>query len=164
MQLVLGTYAARTGICEVVSNATWVMLDSAPQPDGALRLLPEYGGRTKVDGKLAAGAPELIVEICPSSRSFDLGPKLALYPQAGVSEFVAVLLEERRIEWRVLDEREYRLNPPGEGVVHQSAVFPGLWLDEAAFWLAESRRLLATLEDGLRSPACRRLLDRLGAR
>jgi hypothetical protein len=163
-QLVLGTYAARTGVCELVSNATWVMLDSAPQPDVALRLLPEYGGGTTVEGKLAAGAPELIVEICQSRRCFDLGPKLALYQQAGVSEFAAVLLEERRIEWRVLEGREYRLHAPGEALVYQSAVFPGLWLDEGAFWLAEPRRLLAVLEDGLRSPACQRFLDRVRAR
>lgn len=28
-----------------VSSATWLMLDSAPLPDIALRLLPEFGGR-----------------------------------------------------------------------------------------------------------------------
>src|SRR5688572_18318547 len=74
MQLIPETYAAKTGIWEAVSSATWLMLDSAPQPDVALRLLPQFGGRTNIPGKLATGAPELVVEVCQSSRSFDLGP------------------------------------------------------------------------------------------
>jgi Uma2 family endonuclease len=35
-QLLLGAYAAATGVCEAVSDATWLMSDSAPQPDVAL--------------------------------------------------------------------------------------------------------------------------------
>ena len=41
-----------------------------PQPDVSLRILPEYGGQTRMDGKYLAGAPELVVEIAhPAARS-----------------------------------------------------------------------------------------------
>ena len=46
VQLLLGNYAVRTGVCEVIPNATWLMAGSAPQPDVALRLLPQFGGKT----------------------------------------------------------------------------------------------------------------------
>jgi Uma2 family endonuclease len=91
-------YVAATGTCEAVSDSTWLMMGSAPQPGVALRRLS--GGMSREEGNFLAGAPELIVEICRSSRAYDLGPKLALYQRAGVQEYVAVLLEERRIEWR----------------------------------------------------------------
>src|SRR5262249_25689084 len=34
-------YAGRSGIARVSGNITWLMLDSAPQPDSTIRLLPE---------------------------------------------------------------------------------------------------------------------------
>lgn len=148
MQLLLGTYAARTRKCEVLSNATWLMLESAPQPDVALRYFPEFGGRTDMSDELASGAPELVVEIAKSSRSFDLGPKLALYQRAGVTEYVAVLVSERRVQWRMLEGGSYVLSSPTDGVF-RSRVFPGLWLEETALWAGDTDRLLATLDEGL---------------
>lgn len=161
VQMLLGVYAARTRICETVSNATWLMSGSAPQPDAALRLFPEFGGRTNIAGKLVAGPPELVVEVCRSSRSFDLGPKLALYQRAGVLEYVAVLLEEQRIEWRALDTGSYRLISAGDAGVLESAVFPGLWLDERALWAKDGGRLLEVLEAGIQSEECRNFLHRV---
>lgn len=159
MQLLLGTYAAATAVCEAVSNATWLMLESAPQPDVALRLLPRYGGKSTVGGKLAQGAPELVVEVCLSSRSFDLGPKLALYQRAGVREYAAVLLEERRVQWRMLDAGGFRFLEPEDGVF-RSRVFPGLWVDEAAFWAADSQRMLTVLQEGIDSGDCQAFVQR----
>jgi Uma2 family endonuclease len=162
MQLLVATYAARTGICEVLSNATWLMLESAPQPDIAVRLLPEYGGKTSIsaDG-LASGSPELVVEITRSSRSFDLGPKLALYQRAAVQEYIAVLTEERRIEWHVLESGSYGTLQPDADDLLQSLAFPGLRLDESAFWRDDSTRLLAVLEAGLAAAECGAFLERL---
>lgn len=160
MQLLLGTYAAATVICEAVSNATWLMSESAPQPDVALRLLPEYGGRSTVSGKLAHGAPELVVEVCLSSRSFDLGPKLALYQRAGITEYAAVLLEEQRVEWRILETGSFTFLKP-ENSIFRSQVFPGLWLHEPAFWAADSKHMLDVLQEGLASDDCRAFLERL---
>jgi hypothetical protein len=160
MQLLLGTYAARTSVCEVVSNATWLMLDSAPQPDIALRLLPQHGGNTNVTAGLASGSPELIVEVARSSRSFDLGPKLALYQRAGVREYIAVLIEHNRVEWRILEAGNYRVQHADPAGVLRSLVFPGLWLDETALWAADPVRLLAVLEQGLDSAEYRSFMAR----
>lgn len=73
-----------------------------------------------------------MVEVCVSSRSYDLGPKKALYQRVGVPEFVAVLVEEQRIEWRVLKGGRYSLLRAGADGILKSRAFPGLWIDEAA--------------------------------
>lgn len=160
IQLLLGTYAMAAGVCEAVSNATWLMSDSAPQPDVALRLLPEFGGKSTVTGKLARGAPELVVEVSLSSRSFDLGPKLALYQTAGVAEYVAILLEEQRVQWRALEGGSYRLLDSVDGLF-RSTVFPGLWFDERAFWAADSKHMLDVLQHGIDTDECRVFLENL---
>lgn len=150
--LVLGVFAARSGICENLPQVTWLMQRSATQPDLALSLKAECGGKMQVaPGELASGLPELVVEICRSSRSYDLGPKLALYERAGVPEYLAVLVEERRFEWRALDQGRYQFLVPADGVF-ASRIFPGLWIDEPAFWREDRTRLLAVLDQGLGSP------------
>lgn len=158
LHLLLATYAMRTGVCEAISNATWLILDSAPQPDIALRMLPEFGGSSKISGRLATGPPELVVEISQSTRSFDLGPKAALYQRARVAEYVVVLLEERRLEWRVLDGNSYRPTHANPSGVYESIGFPGLWLNERAFWESDTTAMIATLDTGLQSDECRQFL------
>jgi hypothetical protein len=151
-QSIFGYYRLRSGICKNRPNGTWVMLGSAPQPDLALSLNPEYGGQMRLTPRnLASGIPDLIVEICRSSRSYDLGPKLALYQRASVPEYVAILVEERRFEWRVLVQGSYQFLEAENGIF-RSRVFPGLWIDEPAFWREDSARLLAVLDEGLSSP------------
>jgi Putative restriction endonuclease len=159
--LVLGLFAARTPGCKCSLKSTWFMLESAPQPDLALYILPEYGGRLKVVDGFASGAPRLAVEIVKSSRAYDLGPKLALYQRAEVLEYVAALIEEKRIEWRVLEDGSYRSMPPDSAGVFRSRVFPGLWFDSAAFWREDEPRLLAVLEEGLRSEEHARFVETL---
>jgi hypothetical protein len=161
MHTLLGVYAARTRVCEAVSNASWLMLQSAPQPDAALLLLPQFGGSTRTVNKLASGVPELVVEVCLSSRSYDLGPKLALYQRAGVQEYIAVLLEEQRVEWRALTSGSYQLMDHHENGVFRSEAFPGLWLDEPALWAGDSSRMLEVLDSGLASDECQQFLHRL---
>ena len=73
----LAVYKAYTPGCEALSNATWLMgEDDSPQPDTALRVLPEFGGQSRTEGPYAAGAPEFLAEICPSSVAYDLHQKL----------------------------------------------------------------------------------------
>lgn len=43
-----------------------MMLESAPQPDADLIILPEYGGQSGLTGRYCSGAPELVVEISVS--------------------------------------------------------------------------------------------------
>jgi Uma2 family endonuclease len=47
----LAHYAHATPGCGAGNNSTWLMLDSAPQPDAYLRILPAHGGQA-YDGKL----------------------------------------------------------------------------------------------------------------
>jgi Uma2 family endonuclease len=149
MHVLLAHYVGHVRTCKLYPNGTWLMLESAPQPDVALALMPEHGGRMKVVDGFATGTPELAVEITRSSRSYDLGPKLALYQRAGVPEYLAVLLEERRIEWRVLNQDgRYEFIEPVAGA-YRSRVFPGLWLNEPAFWRGDTGEMLATLKAGL---------------
>ena len=136
-------------------------MDNAPQPDVVLRLLPRFGGKTRTKGKLATGAPDLVVEVCGSSRSIDLGPKLALYQRAGVQEYLALVLEDQRAEWRVLEDGHYRVQASDAQGIIKSLVFPGLWLDERALWADDPSRLQEVLADGLRSEECKAFLERL---
>jgi hypothetical protein len=149
---VVGHYALLSDVCEIFPNATWILRGSAPQPDLAVALVPEYGGKMEAAPReLTTGLPELVIEVCRSSRSYDLGPKLALYERAGVPEYLAILVEERRFEWRILDQGRYRLMEASDGIF-RSRILPGLWFDEPAFWRRDSRRLLAVVDEGLSSP------------
>ena len=151
IQLLCGYYAARTRGVKAGTNGTWIMTaSSAPQPDCSLFIRPEFGGRSTVRNNLSVGVPEFVSEICRSSRAYDLGPKLALYQLAGVDEYLAVLDEERRLEWRVLVDGSFQFIEAVEGI-YRSRVFPGFWVDETAFWNDDSEALLRTLEQGIAS-------------
>ena len=91
-------------------------------------------------------------EVAFSSAPHDLGIKLNLYLRAGVPEYVIVLGEEERIEWRVLRHGAYHLLQPDSDGIFKSKMFPGLWVDHAAFFRDDGRRLLDVLHQGLASP------------
>jgi len=149
IQGLLFAYASRVPGCEPLTNATWLMgAGGVPQPDASLRWTRD-GGRSSVEKDLMVGVPELVVEICLSSRSYDLGPKRALYQSAGVPEYLAILLEEKQIEWRILEHGRYRLLKPHKDATLRSRIFPGLWLDFEAYWRADRPAILAALDRGL---------------
>ncbi len=148
----LTNYAVRTPGCDAGSSRTWLMLEDAPQPDADMRILPEYGGQSWAEGLYGAGAPELAAEVSLSSASYDLGPKMELYRRAGVREYVAVLLGERRVVWyRLVDGKYVPLQADADGLL-RSVVFPGLWLDPGALLALNGARILDVLDLGLRSP------------
>jgi len=159
----LAYYAQATPGCKAGSNSTWLMLGSAPQPDVYLRILPSHGGQSRNERQFGAGAPELAVEICVTSTEIDFGPKLALYQRAGVREYITVEQFGQRMIWRVLENGAYvaQMLPP-DGIV-QSRVFPGLWLDVAAFWADDGAKMLAVLNAGLASDDHRQFVERLTA-
>jgi Uma2 family endonuclease len=159
----LAHYAQATPGCRSGSNSTWVMSGSVPQPDAHLRILPSHGGQSGNKGPLGAGAPELAVEVCVTSSELDLGPKLSLYQRAGVREYITVEARGRRMIWRVLDNGSYIAQTlPADGIF-RSRVFPGLWLDVAAFWANDGAKMLAVLNAGLASEDHRTLVERLAA-
>ena len=85
----LSYYAERTPGVRAMDNATTILgWKSEPQPNGLLRILPEYGGRTWNEGGFVHGALELVVEIAKVTCYADFGPKLDDYQRAGVTEYV----------------------------------------------------------------------------
>ena len=159
----LAYYAQATPGCKGGSNSTWLMMGSAPQPDAYLRILPSHGGQSGNEGSLGAGAPELAVEICVISTEVDFGPKLVLYQRAGVREYITVEQFGPRMTWRVLESAAYVAQTlPPDGIV-RSQVFPGLWLELAAFCADDGARMLAALNAGLASEDHRQFVERLAA-
>jgi Uma2 family endonuclease len=160
----LGVYEASTPGCQGSHNATWLMgEDDAPQPDTALRILPEYGGQSRTQGRYAAGAPEFAAEISVSSTSYDLHQKLEVYQEAGVQEYLAVLMREREVRWHRLTEGRFAVVPPPADGVYRSVVFPGLWLDAPALLAGDLARVLAVLNQGIASAEHQAFVEQLAA-
>lgn len=160
----LWLYQDLTPGCEAGAEGTWVMgPEDVPQPDGSLRILPEFGGQSGEVAGYGSGAPELIVEVSGSTRSLDLGVKLDLYRRAGVREYLTVLLKPRQVIWRELVRGRYREIAPSEDGILRSRVFPGLWLDPDALWNAEKSPRTA-LERGTKSPEHAAFVKRLASR
>lgn len=152
MSGLLSRYAGATPGCREGTNATWLMLSSAPQPDAYLRILPEFGGQSSIEGKLITGAPELVVELSLTSTDIDFGPKLRLYERAQVREYITIEILARGIAWRVHEKGRYREIEPGDDGVLRCMTFPGLWLNVQAYWERDDEQLAATLEAGLATP------------
>ncbi len=157
-------YIANTPGCDAGSQSTWLMHQSAPQPDCYLWIRPEYGGQSAIQGKFHAGAPELAAEICVTSAAYDLGVKKSLYQRAGVREYVAILMEEEEIRWHRLVKGVYEMCRPTSNGVYRSRAFPGLWLDGPALWKYDASRLSQTLGRGLRSAEHAAFVKKLAAR
>jgi Uma2 family endonuclease len=157
-------YSELTPGCESGIDCTWKMgPKDVPQPDLFLRILPDYGGSSRIEGAYATGAPELIVEVSGSSLSRDLGIKLELYRSIGVREYVTVILDTEQVVWRQLVRGRYReIKPEADGLL-RSRVFPGLWLDAAALWNPK-RSVRTAVEKGVRSPDHAAFVRRLAAR
>ncbi len=156
----LGHYLAYTPGCDIGSNCTWFMLDDAPQPDMHMRIDKECGS-SWVEDRYLHGAPELIVETCVSSTSYDLHQKKDLYAAAGVKEYLAVLLEVGEVRWHRLVGDNYQLLPCSPDGLIRSVVFPGLWLNVTALLANDLRALLATLEKGLATPEHAEFIERI---
>jgi Uma2 family endonuclease len=136
-------------------NDATVKLDdlAEPQPDCQLRIPSELGGQTHLDEKrYITGAPELIVEIARSSRSYDLKQKKADYERAGVVEYLVVELGPNRIHWFARRANRFHKLPPGPDGIYRSNVFPGLWLDAESLFAEDRHRLIEVLKQGLATP------------
>jgi Uma2 family endonuclease len=128
-------------------------LKGEPQPDHVLRVPAGLGGQTKVDEQgYLVGAPEMIVEVARSSRTYDLNQKKADYERVGVREYVVVELEPDRVHWFVRRRKRFQVLRPGRDGIYRSEVFPGLWLDAEALFAEDLDRLMQVLDQGLATP------------
>jgi Uma2 family endonuclease len=157
----LGRYMAFTPGVDVLDNATTILDDAnEPQPDAALRLLPEYGGQTRDnDEEYLVGAPELAVEVALSSVAIDLYEKRRAYERAGVRDYVVVVLREQRVAWFVRRGATFAPLEPGSDGILRSEFFGGLWLDPAALLREDTLRVEEVLQQGLASPDHKAFLE-----
>ncbi len=146
----LGTYEARTPGLILGDNSTVRMdLDNEPQPDVLLLVDPAFGGQTSIsDDDYVEGAPELVAEIAASSASYDVGAKLKVYRRNGVREYVVYRVLDGEIDWYVLRGESYQKLSADAGIL-KSELFPGLWLDAAAFVRGDLAVVLDVLGEGL---------------
>jgi len=151
----LSRYCMHTPGVDVGDNATVRLdLDNEPQPDLHARILPEYGGRTRLsqDGYVE-GPPEFVVEVTASRVSYDLHDKLGAYRRNGVQEYLVWRVDDGEVDWFVLRRGRYEtLAADGDGVV-RSEVLPGLWLDVRALLADDGLAIERRLDAGLASPA-----------
>ena len=149
----LSYYVENTPGVEGMDNTSTAMgIKSEPQPDVLLRILSDYGGRTRADRKFVQGVPELLLEIAHTSRYTDLGPKLEDYERVGVLEYIVLALEPDQVFWFVLRNCHFMDLPTGLDGIYRSEVFPGLWLDPKALVAGDTRRLRAVLDLGCATP------------
>jgi Uma2 family endonuclease len=149
--LALELYASGTPGVEAGDNATSILgEESEPQPDLALRLLPEYGGQSRENAeRYIEGPPELLAEIAYSSRAIDMKQKREDYENAGVVEYLVLCIEEQEIHWFHFPSKR-RIRPNREGT-SRSRIFPGLWLDVPALLAKNSARVEEVVRQGIAS-------------
>ena len=150
----LTNYWGATPGVRAQDNATTILGDaSEPQPDGVLLIDREHGGQTALsEHGYTVGAPELIVEVASSSESIDLNAKRRDYEQAGVLEYVVVVIRQQTIRWFALQDEVYQELQADVDGVFKSTVFPGLWLHQEALCQLEVSQVMATLRQGVAAP------------
>lgn len=153
MNVWLGNYSFMTPGTDWGPNGTIVLADdSEPQPDSFLFILPENGGRIKLENDYVVGAPELIGETGRTRGSIELHRKKTAYEKAGVMEYIVALTQEPAFLWFVLRNGKFEeLTVDADGI-YRSTVFPGLWLDPDALLNRKGKRLLQVLNLGIADP------------
>ena len=127
---------------EIVSHTILLLGKTVLQPDIAVI-------KPGITTEYLEELPELVVEICNSAQSYDLGPKLAAYRSFGLRHYITVLLREQRVEWRVLSGSRYRALTASKDGMLRSVNFPGLWLDTNALFPPDRQRLFGAIHSGL---------------
>ncbi len=160
----LDNYAEQTPGLEVADSATTILgRKSEPQPDALLRILPEYGGQSRVHRGYISGAPELVVEVSKATRYVDLGPKRNDYQRAGVREYVVRAVDPDEIYWFAREKgrmSQRSIEPDG---FYRSVTFPGLWLDPIALLNGDRKRLRAVVNEGCATPEHAAFVAKLAA-
>jgi Uma2 family endonuclease len=156
-------YETHTPGVEASSNTTAILGPwSEPQPDLALRILPEYGGLARIsEARYWIGAAELIAEVSDTTIGLDLGEKKQDYELAGVLEYIVLDLQKGKLYW--FDLRGGLEIKPDRRGIYRSKVFPGLWIDGRALVTRKPARLLKVIQEGVSSPQHAAFVRRLRA-
>ena len=125
--------------------------DNVPQPDALLMIQREGHSRLDEQGYVAGG-PELVAEVAGGRTDAVLVAKKKTYRRAGIREYVLWHVEDREVEWFMLNGSRYVKLRAGRDGIHRSVVFPGLWLDVAALVRFDGPEVMRVLALGLASP------------
>lgn len=150
----LGHYWLATPGTSAWDNVTTILSAASElQPDAALLIEPACGGQTGLTADdYITGAPELVVEVAVSSSSIDLHAKRRAYEQAGVLEYLVVVVRQRLIRRFMLQQGAYQEQAADADGMLRSHVFPGLWLHAEALLQLDGVRLMEVLQQGLATP------------
>jgi Uma2 family endonuclease len=150
----LVNYCIATPGTQTADNTTTILGErSEPQPDGVLLIESAAGGQTRLaEEDYTTGPPELIVEVASSSASIDLHAKRRDYEQAGVLEYVVVVLRQQVIRWFILQDGTYQEASPDADGLFRSRIFPGLWLHANALLQRDGVTVMEVLRQGLATP------------
>jgi Uma2 family endonuclease len=147
----LALYSADTPGARVADNATDILgEDSEPQPD-AMLFLDGGSARENEEGYLV-GPAEFTAEVASSSISYDLHSKKADYERHGVREYLVLSLFDQRAFWFVREGPRFIEMLASEDGIHRSRGLPGLWLDAAALFRGDLKRIQEVLALGLATP------------
>jgi Uma2 family endonuclease len=143
----LSAYAARHNLRHYTNATLLLDADNAPQPDAVLCTPPRDGARVWLNaGHYLCGAPELVVEIAASTVSIDLREKMRAYRRNGVAEYLVWRVQDRMIDWFVLENGQYAPMEAGHDNRMESRVFPGLVLNLTAALACDRAAVHAALD------------------
>jgi len=149
----LGFYGAHTlGVQVGLSGSIRLDMENEPQPDGAMIILPAYGGSVEFEDDYVVGGPDLAGEISASTVSIDLHKKQRVYKRNQVKEYIVWRVLDEAIDWFVLHGTQFDKLAADATGFYRSEVFPGLWLDASALAGGDLAQVLAVLQQGIASP------------
>lgn len=149
----LGHYLLNTPGIEGGENST-VRLDieSEPQPDALLYVLPSHGGQVRINGGYIEGGPEFVAEVAASTASYDLHSKKRVYLRNNVREYLVWRVLDQAVDWFILREGAYVPNEPDSQGVYFSQSLPGLCLDAAALIRRDLTTVVRRQQEALNDP------------
>lgn len=162
----MGNYADSTPGTRCADNATNRLdQDNEPQPDVALFIDPACGGQARIsDDDYLTGPVEFVAEVSVSTVSLDRGPKLRTYERHGVKEYLIWRVDDGLLEWYVLRDDGFELQPLPQDGIYRSETFPGLWLNAAAMLQRDGKAVMQVLTEGLATDDHASFVARLEAR
>lgn len=161
---ILGVYAAHTPGVELLLEPTTILgEEDEVQPDIVLRILPDFGGRSRTTyDEYIEGPPELICEVAYSSRAIDLHLKRKRYSRTGALEYLVFCLAPKEIRW--FDFANKNMIELDSDRIYRSKIFPGLWIDKDALLQSEYAKALEVLHRGLDSTEHTEFIENLRKR
>ena len=165
LTLLFRLYAASTSGAHANANITCIVDDETEvQPDAAVWIHSECGGRCRIKSGYIMGSPELVVEVAYTTVDRDLKTKRKLYEDHGVQEYLVYRADIEELIWFRRDGDGFVRHNPDDDGVYRSVAFPGLQLRVEELIASNVVGLMATLQLGLASQAHADFVESLAQR